>query len=82
MIERPAERAGLTFDHALVDRVLDDTGDEPGNLALMAFALDELYKRDEDKRLTHDEYEQLGGVQGPSARGQKPPLRSWARMTA
>ena len=64
MIERPAERAGLTFDHALVDRMLDDTGDEPGNLGLMAYALDELYKRDEDRRLTHDEYDQLGGVQG------------------
>lgn len=64
MIERPAERAGLTFDHALVDRILDDTGDEPGNLALMAYALDELYKLDDDKTLTHQEYEQLGGVQG------------------
>jgi len=64
MIERPAERAGLTFDHALVDRILNDTGDEPGNLALMAYALDELYKLDDDKTLTHHEYEQLGGVQG------------------
>ena len=64
MIERPAERAGLNFDHALVDRILDDTGDEPGNLALMAYALDELYKLDDDKILTHNEYEQLGGVQG------------------
>ncbi len=64
MIERPAERAGLTFDHALVDRMLDDTGDEPGNLALMAYALDELYKLDDDHTLTHDEYEQLDGVQG------------------
>jgi formylglycine-generating enzyme required for sulfatase activity len=64
MIERPAERAGITFDHALIDRILDDTGDEPGNLALMAFALDELYKLDDDKLLTHTEYEHLGGVQG------------------
>ncbi|TVR20270.1 MAG: hypothetical protein EA396_10895, partial [Anaerolineaceae bacterium] len=64
MIERPAERAGLMFDHALVDRILDDTGDEPGNLALMAYALDELYKLDDDRHLSHDEYEQLGGVQG------------------
>ncbi|MDX2161402.1 MAG: SUMF1/EgtB/PvdO family nonheme iron enzyme [bacterium] len=64
MIERPAERAGLTFDHALADRILDDTGDEPGNLALMAYALDELYKLDDDNLLTHSEYEQLGGVSG------------------
>lgn len=64
MIERPAERAGLHFDHALVDRILDDTGDEPGNLALMAYALDELYKLDKDQQLTHEEYDLLGGVQG------------------
>ncbi|MCA9914720.1 MAG: hypothetical protein KC496_15310, partial [Anaerolineae bacterium] len=64
MIERPAERAGIDFDHALVDRILDDTGDEPGNLALMAYALDELYKLDDDNHLTYAEYEQLGGVQG------------------
>ncbi|MCK6580626.1 MAG: SUMF1/EgtB/PvdO family nonheme iron enzyme [Anaerolineae bacterium] len=64
MIERPAERAGLTFDEALVTRILDDTGDEPGNLALMAYALDELYKLDDDNLLTHAEYDQLGGVQG------------------
>lgn len=64
MIERPAERAGLTFDHELVDRLLNDTGDEPGNLALMAYTLDELYKRDHDRILTHAEYNQIGGVQG------------------
>jgi len=64
MIERPAERAGLVFDENLVVRILDDTGDEPGNLALMAYALDELYQLDDDRRLTHAEYEALGGVQG------------------
>ncbi|GIK65471.1 MAG: hypothetical protein BroJett018_32650 [Chloroflexota bacterium] len=47
-----------------MDRILDDTGDEPGNLALMAYALDELYKLDDDHHLSHAEYEKLGGVQG------------------
>lgn len=64
MIERPAERAGLGFDAGLVDTILDDTGDEPGNLALMAYALDELYKLDDDRHLTQAEYRQLGGVRG------------------
>lgn len=64
MIERPAERAGIEFDSDLIDRILDDTGDEPGNLALMAYALDELYKLDDDNYLNHSEYEELGGVQG------------------
>jgi len=64
MIEKPAELAEITFDSHLVDRIVDDTGDEPGNLALMAYLLDELYKLDDDKHLTHAEYDQLGGVAG------------------
>ena len=63
MIERPAERAGLTIEDGLVERMLDDTGHEPGNLALMAYALDELYKLS-DGALTHEDYDKLGGVQG------------------
>jgi formylglycine-generating enzyme required for sulfatase activity len=62
MIERPAERAGVTLEDGLVERILDDTGDEPGALALMAYLLDELYNLDADKNLTHAEYDQLGGV--------------------
>jgi hypothetical protein len=44
MITRPAERAGLSFDEGLVDRILNGTGTEPGALALMAFALAELWQ--------------------------------------
>lgn len=65
MIERPAERAGLLFEKGLPLRILDDTGDEPGNLALMAYTLDELYHACKDAgQLTHEAYENLGGVQG------------------
>jgi len=69
MILRPAEYAGLTLEDGLVERILDDTGDEPGNLALMAYALDELYyEGKEDTILTIDEYERVGGVQGAIGR--------------
>lgn len=64
MIERPAERAGLEMEMGLIERILDDTGREPGNLALMAFALDELYKLSEGEKITFADYEKLGGVQG------------------
>lgn len=63
MITRPAERAGLQFEDRLVDRILRDTGHESGSLALMAFALDELYHISTDKRLINTEYEKVGGVQ-------------------
>jgi formylglycine-generating enzyme required for sulfatase activity/energy-coupling factor transporter ATP-binding protein EcfA2 len=70
MIERPADRASLSWEQGLVEQILDDVGDEPGNLALLAFALDELYQRSTDGQLTYAAYNQLGenggegGVQG------------------
>lgn len=65
MIERPAERAGLTFEPGLVTRILDDTGDNPGSLALLAFALQQLYEaRDDNNRLTWESYNSFGGVKG------------------
>jgi len=63
MIEKPAQRVGLTFDNGMVETILNDTGDEPGNLALMAYALDELYKLNK-KKITFTEYQTVGGVQG------------------
>ena len=66
MIERPAAIAGLVFDEGLPGRILRDTGQEPGALALMAYTLDELYKLAEtrdDHSLTFEDYEALGGVE-------------------
>ncbi|MCA9909772.1 MAG: SUMF1/EgtB/PvdO family nonheme iron enzyme, partial [Anaerolineae bacterium] len=65
MITRPAERAGLAFEDGLVARIFDDTGDDPGALSLLAYALDELYRRSGGKsQLTHADYEAIGKVQG------------------
>jgi formylglycine-generating enzyme required for sulfatase activity len=65
MITRPAARAGLEYEAGLADRILRDTGSDPGALALMAYALDELYQASQDdNRLTHAEYDALHGVQG------------------
>ena len=67
MITRPAARAGLEFEEGLPQRLLDDTGTEPGALALLAYTLDELYKAsqsDGHDRLTHTAYDTLGRVQG------------------
>lgn len=67
MITRPAERALLEFDEGLTWRILDETGQEPGSLALMAYALDELYalaSRRADRRMRMTDYDAMGGVQG------------------
>ena len=42
-IVKPARRVALTFEPGLVRRILDDVGEEPGNLPLLEFALTELW---------------------------------------
>jgi hypothetical protein len=68
MITGPAAVAGLTFEDGLPGRILRDTGSAPGTLALMAFALAELYAVCQPHTtLTHAAYDSFGGVQGAIA---------------
>jgi hypothetical protein len=68
VIREPARMAGLSFKEGLADRMLQDTGDAPGRLALMAFALEKLYDTGKaDRCLTHEEYKSFGGVRGAIA---------------
>ncbi len=65
MITGPAALAGLRFEDDLPGRLLEDTGREPGVLALLAFALAELYRaRRPDGMLTHAAYDGFGRVPG------------------
>jgi hypothetical protein len=66
MITAPAQAAGLEYEGDLAQRILKDTGSDPGALALMAFALDQLHKAaaGRDGKLTLKAYESFGGVQG------------------
>ena len=67
MITRPAERANLIFEDTLPEQLLTDTGVDAGALALLAYALDELYKiasERGDNHIRYADYEALGGVSG------------------
>jgi len=67
-IEEPAEVQGAAFESGLVERILDDVGQEPGNLPLLEFALALLWERHSHGWLTHDGYEGIGRVEGALAR--------------
>ncbi len=68
-IENPARRQGVAFEAGLVERILDDVGDEPGNLPLLQFALTSLWERQTaGSLLTHRAYEAIGRVEGALAR--------------
>ncbi|MCI0351941.1 MAG: formylglycine-generating enzyme family protein, partial [Acidobacteriales bacterium] len=69
MITGPAAVAGLSFEDGLPGQILRDTGSEPGSLALMAFALSELYNACQPgTMLTRSAYDSFNGVKGAIAK--------------
>ena len=66
-IELPATKLGVNFQPWLVERILDDVGNEPGNLPLLEFALTLLWEQQKEKQLTHESYSRIGGVKGALA---------------
>lgn len=66
-IAGPAEKVGLSFEPGLVERILNDVREEPGNLPLLEFVLTELWGKRQGSRLLHEAYESMGGVQGAIA---------------
>ncbi|MBL8157082.1 MAG: ATP-binding protein, partial [Anaerolineae bacterium] len=66
MTTRPAQISGLRFDDDLPETIIQDTGEDTGALALLAFTLDGLYQLAQDRgdrRLRAEDYEALGRVQ-------------------
>ncbi|BAY65347.1 WD-40 repeat-containing protein [Calothrix brevissima NIES-22] len=68
VIEKPAQKLGVTFEIGLVKRILEDVENQPGNLPLLEFALTELWNKRRGKQLTHKIYEEIGQVEGALAR--------------
>lgn len=77
IIQCPAENAGLEIEPELVGQLIADTGTEPGNLALLAFALEDTYRNfrattaesPEDATLKREHYRGLRDVLGERAEG-------------
>jgi len=67
-IAKPVEKQGAALEAGLVERLLDDVGQEPGNLPLLEFALTLLWERLDYGWMTHRAYEEIGRVEGALAR--------------
>ncbi len=63
----PAEQVGLAFESGLVERILNDVGEEPGSLPLLEFVLTSLWEQRRGGTLHHDAYEAIGGIEGAIA---------------
>ena len=66
VISEPARRSHLALEDGLVQRLVDDTGSGDA-LPLLAFTLARLAADTDDGRLTHAEYDAIGGVKGAIA---------------
>ena len=62
VITRPAARAGLDFEPGLIEAMVEDTNGGDA-VPMLAYTLAELADR-ADRRITHDDYEAVGGVVG------------------
>lgn len=67
VIAAPADKLKVGFEAGLVERILQDVADQPGNLPLLEFALTELWNRQQGKQLTHEAYQSIGRVEGALA---------------
>lgn len=66
-IRMPADKLGLEFEPGLVDRILDDVGEEPGNLPLLEFVLRGLWERRHGAVLLDEAYKDMGRLKGALA---------------
>ena len=68
-IEEPARKVNIGFEPGLVDAMLTDVGDEPGNLPLLEFVLERLWN-DEKRRgglFRHQAYRDMNKLKGALA---------------
>ncbi len=80
VIRKPALRHDVRFEDGLVERILNDTGREPGVLPLLEFALTELWSRQVDQMLTHTAYERIGQLPGAIAQRAEKVYRSFTSL--
>ncbi|CAM4077937.1 AAA family ATPase [Kibdelosporangium persicum] len=66
-ITGPADLPLVTFEPGLVDRIIADATDAPGQLPIVEFALTRLWESHQGGTLTHRMYDEQGGVAGPLA---------------
>lgn len=66
-VERPAGLFGVKFETGLVAEIVARMEGVAGGLPLLQFALDRLWKQQQDRRLTHAGYDRIGGVEGALA---------------
>jgi WD40 repeat protein len=62
-IEKPALKMKVELEEGLTSKLINDVGDRPGRLPMLEFALTELWSKQKNWYLTHQAYEEIGGLE-------------------
>ena len=62
-IEKPAHKMKVELESGLTTKLIDDLGKKPGRLPLLEFTLSLLWDKHEKWYLTHQAYQEIGGLE-------------------
>lgn len=62
-IEKPAQKMKVVFEQGLIETLIKDLGNEPGRLPLLEFTLTQLWQNPRRWFLTHQAYQEIGGLE-------------------
>ncbi|MCG8363761.1 MAG: CHAT domain-containing protein [Pseudanabaenales cyanobacterium] len=62
-IVRPATEMNVRLEKGLANRLMDEVDHQPGRLPLLEFTLTQLWSNQKDGWLSHQVYEEIGGVE-------------------
>lgn len=63
VIEQPAKQMQVGLEAGLTNRLIDEINQQPGHLPLLEFALTQLWSKQQNRLLTHQAYQEIGGVE-------------------
>jgi WD40 repeat protein/energy-coupling factor transporter ATP-binding protein EcfA2 len=63
VIEQPAQQMQVGLETGLTNKLISEIDKQPGHLPLLEFALTQLWSKQENRLLTHQAYEEIGGVE-------------------
>lgn len=66
-IEKPAHKLRVRIQDGLTERIMEAVSEEPGSLPLLEFALTQLWAQQSGGELTHQAYDEIGGVRNALA---------------
>ncbi|MCC5603274.1 nSTAND1 domain-containing NTPase [Nostoc favosum] len=63
VIEQPAKQMQVGLETGLTNQLIDEIDKQPGRLPLLEFALTQLWSKQQNRLLTHQAYQEIGGVE-------------------